>query len=100
MFEYDELEEDDSCPNCSIGRIRKGSRPYLRLFQGQLFTIPDALIWQCDMCNYYEFDDTTGEIVNQMIFGATFDSFYADTNPPVPPVQDDEASQKGNAPGF
>lgn len=75
----------DICPRCRVGRLQKGSKPFLRLFRGHLFTIPDALIYQCDVCAYYEFDETSFEIISDMMFGATLPEYDNGKTQPLPP---------------
>lgn len=90
----------DFCPNCGVGRIKSGSKPYLKLFQGQLFTIPDATIWNCDICPYSEFDDSVFETIDHMIDGAVFDTGLYSMNRQFLSPPDDELSQKGKPPSL
>lgn len=76
MYEYD-VPDDGVCPNCGIGRMCQDTKPFLSLFRGNIFTIPDALTWQCDICHYYQFDYTTREVMSRMTFYATI-HFYDD----------------------
>lgn len=99
MLEHDDAPVD-YCPNCGVGKIKSGSKPYLKLFHGQLFTMPDATIWNCDVCPYYEFDDTVFDIINHMIDGAISHTGLYDMNRHFPPVPDDESSRRGKPPGI
>jgi len=70
MFQDDDGEwVDDECPRCRIGRIQVVAKPFLRLYHKQLFTIPDAVCYECDSCGYYEFDETNYDIIADMLDG-------------------------------
>lgn len=45
-----------SCPNCQIGLCQPGKITYVRLYEGLLVSVPDMLVWTCDICQYQEFD--------------------------------------------
>jgi len=62
--------EDGTCPGCNYGRIRTTRQPYVRVFRGHLFTVPDAICFVCDVCEYCEFEDTIVDIMGEMIFVA------------------------------
>jgi hypothetical protein len=89
MFEDDTDEIlEDQCPRCMIGRIQVSSRPFLRLYRKRLFIIPDGLCYECDICGYYEFEETNYDIINQMLDGATlphYDSKPIQTLLSLPP---------------
>ncbi len=63
-------QEDDLCPRCRYGRIRSNPLPYIRIFRGHLFTVPDATCLTCDVCDYCEYEDPFIEIMGQMISAA------------------------------
>jgi hypothetical protein len=44
------------CPNCQIGYYQPGKKTYLCLHHGMLVSVPDMLIWTCDICEHEEFD--------------------------------------------
>ena len=68
MFQDDNGEwVDDECPRCMVGRIRVTSKPFLKLFNKQLFTIPNAVCYECDVCGDYEFDDASYDIIDKML---------------------------------
>ncbi|MGJ3238377.1 MAG: hypothetical protein ACFE0Q_06705 [Anaerolineae bacterium] len=73
MNDYDETMQN-TCPQCGIGRVQAISKPYVKLFLGQLFTVPDALCYQCDVCHFSEFDGMTFEIISDMMLGASLSS--------------------------
>lgn len=58
------------CPDCGIGSIKIRKRPFLKLYYGQLFTIPNALCYVCDVCNYTEFDNMSFDLISDMIHHA------------------------------
>lgn len=66
-------------------------QPYLELYRGHLFTIPDALCYECDVCEYVEFDDALIEIMGDMVFGI---SLPFDNDPIVPQRATDEDMPK------
>lgn len=70
MVEFDD-ELGDGCPRCRVGRIQLSKRPYLELYKGHLFTVPDATCYVCDVCDYAEFDETIIELIGNMVFGAS-----------------------------
>jgi hypothetical protein len=44
------------CPNCQIGFYQPGKKTYLHLHHGLFVSVPDMLIWTCDICQHEEFD--------------------------------------------
>lgn len=59
------------CPNCQVGRLHGTLRPYVEMFHGSLLTVPKAICYCCDSCNFYEYDDSIVEVINYMIVGAS-----------------------------
>ena len=98
MNDYDdEHEVDDVCPRCRIGRIHLGRRPYLELYQGHLFTIPDATTYECDVCDWVEFDEGIVQLIGDMVFGASIPLDDVPANEPLyrqPPTGDDDLPAK------
>lgn len=92
MSANDEIESE-LCPRCRVGRLQLGGKPFLRLFRGHLFTIPDALCYECDVCAYYEFDETSFEIISDMMFGATLPEYDDSKTQPLPPPSAEDATQ-------
>ena len=45
-----------ACPRCQIGHLHQSRATFSALYQGMLFTLPDAEAWMCDICQYREFD--------------------------------------------
>lgn len=45
------------CPRCQIGMLQPGHATYVRTVQGMLISVPDMLVWTCDLCRYQEFDE-------------------------------------------
>jgi hypothetical protein len=45
------------CPRCEIGMLHPGHATYVRTIQGTLISVPDMLVWTCDLCRYQEFDE-------------------------------------------
>jgi len=97
-FEDDYLSDMDSCPQCQIGRVRMVSKPYLKLFQGQLFTVPDALYYRCDACDFQQVDDSIYNIISDMVFAARIHTPADEKSPSVPPAYEDETSHKSDPP--
>jgi hypothetical protein len=69
------------CRECGVGRLRLTLRPYVRLFQRQLYVIPDARCHQCDVCGVCEFDDTVSYLARKIMLG------MAQTEPDEPLVR-------------
>jgi hypothetical protein len=70
------------CRECGVGRLRMTYRPYVRLFQKHLFTIPDARCHQCDVCGVCEFDEPVGHLIRKIMLGTIRpDADYAVTKP-------------------
>lgn len=44
------------CPYCQIGFCQPSRDTYTRIYRGMLVSIPDMLVWICDICQYQEFD--------------------------------------------
>ncbi len=44
------------CPCCQIGYYQPGKKTYLRMHGGMLVSVPDMLVWICDICQHEEFD--------------------------------------------
>lgn len=59
------------CPRCQIGRIQLTFRPYLELYKGHLFTMPDATCHECDVCGFVEFDEATIELMDAIVLGVS-----------------------------
>ena len=103
MYDYEDDDElDDTCPNCRVGRIQLGRRPYLELYQGHLFTVPDATCYECDVCNFVEFDEAIINLMGDMVFGASIplDDEPDDVIYRKPPVQDEDLPAKPNQPSV
>jgi hypothetical protein len=82
---------DDYCPRCRIGRIQLRTKPFLSLFHKHLFTIPDAVCYICDICDYYEFDVSNYEIISDMLDAAKpvrHDTIRTQALLPRPPEDD------------
>lgn len=91
MFDQDdEVNLEAHCPRCMVGRTRISSKPFLKLYRRHLFTIPDALCYECDVCGYYEFDDTNFEIISDMIFAASPVEKASKSIQSIPPIAPDE----------
>lgn len=91
MYEDDDELIDDECPRCSYGRIQVKAKPFLKFHHKHLFTIPDAVCYQCDSCGYYEFDDSNYDIINEMLDGAISpapDTKSSQILPAIPPEDD------------
>jgi len=105
---YDEDFANDDCPQCHLGRLRVTQKPFLRLYRGYLFTIPDALCYQCDVCDYYSFDYSTHEVIANMVFAASVslsdfsaivaDDTDADNLPPISRASDEDLPTQQNSP--
>ncbi|MDQ7026159.1 MAG: hypothetical protein Q9P01_20400 [Anaerolineae bacterium] len=67
----DKADSNHICPRCQIGRIHLRFRPYLELHQGHLFTIPDAICYECDVCGYVEFDEAILEVIEAIVLGVS-----------------------------
>ena len=67
MYEDEDEFSEMACPNCQIGRISKSQRPYLEMYKGHLFTIPQATCYTCDVCNLIEFDKMTIDMVTNIV---------------------------------
>lgn len=92
--------QNSFCPNCGVGHTKLCHKPYLRLFLGQLFTIPNALCYQCDMCNYCEFDESALDIVSDMIFSARRTRENNDKSRPLSSPSDDNSPTQQKPPQF
>ena len=93
MFRDDDGEwVDDECPQCMVGRIRAESKPFLKLFHKQLFTIPDGVCYICDVCDFYEFDYTNYDIIDKMLDSVNnlriLRTKTTQTLPKLPPEED------------
>jgi hypothetical protein len=44
------------CPYCQIGFCQPSRDTYTRLHKGTLVSVPNMLVWICDICQYQEFD--------------------------------------------
>jgi hypothetical protein len=97
MYEEDDEIIDDECPSCMIGRIRGVMKPFVRLYHNHLFCIPDALCWECDLCGYYEFDETNYDLIHDMLDGANYQMpnvKESQTLPTLPPDEDATSPRK------
>lgn len=45
-----------SCPNCQIGICQPKKTTYLTIYDGMLVSVPNTPVWQCDICQYQEFE--------------------------------------------
>lgn len=68
---HENESNDTTCPHCQIGRITQSQRPYLEMVNGHLFTIPKAICFTCDVCDFTEFDRASVELVNSLVFNLT-----------------------------
>lgn len=86
------------CPNCNLGHYHIMAKPFLRLFRGQIFTIPNAVCYQCDICGYYEFDSMMDELIRDMTHRAILDRSGISENQRLsPPSVDDESLNQQNS---
>lgn len=44
------------CPYCQIGYCHPEHATYTRLHNGQMISVPDMVMWTCDICATKEFD--------------------------------------------
>ncbi|MCA0453586.1 MAG: YgiT-type zinc finger protein [Chloroflexi bacterium] len=44
------------CPNCQIGICQPKKTTYLTIYDGMLVSVPNTPVWQCDICQYQEFE--------------------------------------------
>lgn len=47
---------DFPCPNCQIGICRATHTTYVTIFEGMFISAPNTPVWQCDICQYQEFE--------------------------------------------
>lgn len=59
--------DDELCPRCFVGRLQKGEATFLTVYEGQLVTVPGAVAFTCDICDYREFDDPMVEWVVELV---------------------------------
>jgi hypothetical protein len=45
-----------SCPNCQIGICHPKRTTYLTVYNNMLVSVPNTAVWQCDICQYQEFE--------------------------------------------
>lgn len=83
----------EACPQCHVGRVRTALRPYLQLFRGHLFTIPDARSYSCDACDYVAWDRAIIDIVDEMMTGAARPRSDTTSTPHRPPLPTDDDAQ-------
>lgn len=48
-----------SCPNCQIGICHPKRTTYLTIYDNTLVSVPNTAVWQCDICQYQEFEHQT-----------------------------------------
>jgi hypothetical protein len=74
-------------------------RPYLELYRGHLFTIPDATCYECDVCDFIEFDESIVEMIGDMVFGISAITRIDDKNRfPKSSATDDDIPAKTRHP--
>ena len=44
------------CPRCQIGHCSPGKTTYTRLYNGKVISVPDMIVFTCDVCEYQEYD--------------------------------------------
>ncbi len=47
------------CPNCQIGICQPKRTTYLTIYNNMLVSVPNTAVWQCDICQYQEFEHQT-----------------------------------------
>lgn len=47
------------CPNCQIGICQPKRTTYLTTYKNMLVSVPNVAVWQCDICQYQEFEHVT-----------------------------------------
>ncbi|MBI1278172.1 MAG: hypothetical protein GC179_08595 [Anaerolineaceae bacterium] len=47
------------CPNCQIGLCQPKRTTYLTIYNNMLVSVPNTAVWQCDICQYQEFEHQT-----------------------------------------
>lgn len=85
---------DVFCPDCGLGCLKTVTKPYLQLYLGKLFTIPNAVCYQCDICRYCEFDEANFDVISEMMFGAKVNNHDDKTRPIAPYAEDTTTSQQ------
>lgn len=50
---------DFPCPNCQIGICHPKRTTYLTIYNNMLVSVPNIAVWQCDICQYQEFEHQT-----------------------------------------
>jgi hypothetical protein len=46
-------------PNCQIGICHPKRTTYLTVYNNMLVSVPNTPVWQCDICQYQEFEHQT-----------------------------------------
>ncbi len=47
----------ESCPFCSVGRLKEEHRTYMQVYGGTLVHIPDVPARRCDVCGHVFYDE-------------------------------------------
>ncbi len=98
MRKENEVINPQFCPDCGVGLVTARARPFLKLYYGQLFTIPNATCYVCDVCNYSEFDETVFDLISDMIFHSSKKSTRQSSDSYHRQSPDDELTNQGQMP--
>lgn len=79
---------NDICPNCQLGRLQQVSKPYFRVFRAKLYVLPQTRCFQCDVCQFSDFDAKSLLVFNRMFIDQK--QSVADKTQPLTPAIDDE----------
>ncbi len=55
------------CPNCQIGICHPKRTTYLTVYDRMLVSVPNTPVWQCDICQYQEFEHQTVERLEKLL---------------------------------
>lgn len=57
------MTDQIACPRCQIGNLQPVTATYTAVQNGMLLSVPNMPAWQCDICQYQEFDfDALGRV--------------------------------------
>jgi YgiT-type zinc finger domain-containing protein len=50
------MTDQIACPRCQIGNLQPAQATYASVHKGMFLSVPNVPAWQCDICQFQEFD--------------------------------------------
>jgi YgiT-type zinc finger domain-containing protein len=83
-----------SCPRCQIGTMQPTTATYTTVHRGALMSVPNITAWNCDICQYMEYDDAVMARLEALVGEYLFSSETQRLNAKLTPLDGEAGDGK------